>query len=145
MATGATKNLAGVIVCRAFLGCFEAAFGAGGPYLLSLFYRRQELGKRVAILMGTSPLANCFAATLAYGILHIQGSIEAWRLLFIIGKSSSSRNSEPLPLTFCLSLRGRPNCRILYYRLLLPARRAPDGQVSHRRGAEYRVAPTRYG
>ncbi|KAH6653176.1 major facilitator superfamily domain-containing protein [Truncatella angustata] len=84
MATGATKNLGGVIACRAFLGIFEAAFGAGAPYFLSLFYQRRELGKRVAILTGMSPLANCFAATLAYGILHIQGSIEPWRLLFII-------------------------------------------------------------
>jgi hypothetical protein len=40
----------------------------------------------VAILTGTSPLANCLVSTLAYGILHIQGSIELWRLLFIIGK-----------------------------------------------------------
>lgn len=106
MATGATNNLAGVIVCRAFLGCFEAAFGAGGPYLLSLFYRRRELGKRVAILMGTSPLANCFAATLAYGILHIHGSIEAWRLLFIIGKSSLKSKSRVI-VTHILSFIKR--------------------------------------
>lgn len=31
-----------------------------------------------------SPLANCFAGALAYGITQIEGSLEPWRLLFII-------------------------------------------------------------
>ncbi|RYP62435.1 hypothetical protein DL769_007307 [Monosporascus sp. CRB-8-3] len=84
MASGAAQNIAGLIACRAFLGVFEAAFGAGAPYFLSLFYQRRELGKRVSLLLGMSPLANCFASSLAYGILSIRGSIASWRLLFII-------------------------------------------------------------
>lgn len=31
-----------------------------------------------------APLANCFASSLAYGISQIQGSLEPWRLIFII-------------------------------------------------------------
>lgn len=85
MCTGAVQNHAGLIACRAFLGIFEAAFGAGAPYFLSLFYQRRELGKRVSLLLGMSPLANCFASVFAYGILQIKGSVESWRLLFIIG------------------------------------------------------------
>jgi MFS family permease len=85
MLAGAAYNKAGLVTARAFLGIFEAAFGAGAPYFLSLFYQRRELGKRVALLIGMSPLANCFASSLAYGILHIKGSIAPWRLLFIIG------------------------------------------------------------
>lgn len=85
MCAGAVQNMAGLITARAFLGIFEAAFGAGAPYFLSLFYQRRELGKRVSILLGMSPLANCFASSLAYGILHINSSVENWRLLFIIG------------------------------------------------------------
>jgi MFS family permease len=86
MCSGAAQNKAGLITSRAFLGFFEAAFGAGAPYFLSLFYQRRELGKRVAMLLGMSPLANCFASSLAYGILHIRARILGWRLLFIIGK-----------------------------------------------------------
>jgi MFS family permease len=86
MCAGTVQNLAGLITARAFLGIFEAAFGAGAPYFLSLFYQRRELGKRVSVLLGMSPLANCFASSLAYGILHIRGSLAPWRLLFIIGK-----------------------------------------------------------
>lgn len=77
--------MAELIVCRALLGIFEAGFGAGAPYYLSLFYSRRELGFRVSILLGMSPLANCFASALAYGITHIRHSIESWRWLFIIG------------------------------------------------------------
>jgi MFS family permease len=75
------------MAARAFLGVFEAAFGAGAPYFLSLFYQRRELGKRVSLLTGMSPLENCFASSLAYGILQIDSSVASWRLLFIIGKS----------------------------------------------------------
>lgn len=86
MCAGAVHNLAGIITARAFLGVFEAAFGAGAPYFLSLFYQRRELGKRISILLSMSPLANCFASSLAYGIFHIRGSLAPWRLLFIIGE-----------------------------------------------------------
>ncbi|GMG30715.1 unnamed protein product [Aspergillus oryzae] len=75
-----------LIVCRCLLGIFEAAFGAGAPYFLSLFYQRGELGFRVSMLLGMSPVANCFASALAFGITHIRNSIAPWRLLFIIGR-----------------------------------------------------------
>ncbi|KAI8657081.1 hypothetical protein LRP88_12388 [Fusarium phalaenopsidis] len=84
MCSGASQNLGGLIATRALLGIFEAAFGAGAPYFLSLFYKRKELGFRVSLLLGMSPLANCFASALAYGITHIKGSLEPWRYLFII-------------------------------------------------------------
>ncbi|KAH7124321.1 major facilitator superfamily domain-containing protein [Dactylonectria macrodidyma] len=70
--------------CRAVLGILEAAFSAGAPYYLSLFYQRRELGLRVSILIGMSPLANCFAASLAYGISQATASVEPWRLILLI-------------------------------------------------------------
>ncbi|KPM35709.1 hypothetical protein AK830_g10863 [Neonectria ditissima] len=84
MCSGAATKLEHIIATRAFLGIFEAAFGAGAPYFLSMFYRREELGFRVSLLLGMAPLANCFASALAYGITHISGSLEPWRYLFII-------------------------------------------------------------
>ncbi|CZR58203.1 probable permease of the major facilitator superfamily [Phialocephala subalpina] len=84
MCSGLVHNMAGLIACRSLLGIFEAGFGAGAPYFLSLFYQRKELGLRISVLLGMAPLANCFAAALAYGITHIQTSWGAWRYLFII-------------------------------------------------------------
>ncbi|KAF5671407.1 nicotinamide mononucleotide permease [Fusarium heterosporum] len=84
MCSGAAKNLTELVVCRVFLGAFEATFGAGAPFFLSCIYRRRELGLRMSLLLGMSPLASTFASSLAYGITHIRGSLEPWRLLFII-------------------------------------------------------------
>ncbi|OJJ54414.1 hypothetical protein ASPSYDRAFT_61039 [Aspergillus sydowii CBS 593.65] len=84
MSSGAARNMAELIVTRVFLGIFEATFSAGAPYFLSCIYKQDELGFRMSILLGMSPLANTFASSLAYGITHIRGSLEPWRLLFII-------------------------------------------------------------
>ncbi|CAI7609853.1 unnamed protein product [Penicillium palitans] len=84
MCSGAVNSFPQILATRFLLGIFESVFGSGAPYFLSLFYQRQELGLRVSILLGMSPVANCFASALAYGITHIRGSIEPWRYLFII-------------------------------------------------------------
>ncbi|KAF9895074.1 hypothetical protein FE257_004703 [Aspergillus nanangensis] len=94
MCSGAVTNMAELIVCRCLLGIFEAAFGAGAPYFLSMFYQRHELGFRVSLLLGMSPVANCFASALAYGITQIRHSIEPWRFLFIIGTAKFLTETE---------------------------------------------------
>jgi MFS family permease len=70
MCSGFTQNIAGLVACRSLLGIFEAGFGAGALSFLLLFYQRRELGLRVSVLLGKSPVANCFASALAYGITH---------------------------------------------------------------------------
>ncbi|KJZ76210.1 hypothetical protein HIM_04292 [Hirsutella minnesotensis 3608] len=89
MSSGAVHNLAEMIVTRCFLGVFEATFGSGAPYFLSLLYKRRELGLRMSLLLGTMTLANTFASSLAYGITQVRNSIEPWRLLLIIEGSFS--------------------------------------------------------
>ncbi|RDA86229.1 hypothetical protein CP532_5085 [Ophiocordyceps camponoti-leonardi (nom. inval.)] len=89
MSSGAAHNMGELIVTRCLLGVFEAIFGSGAPYFLSLLYKRRELALRMSILLGMMPLANTFASSLAYGITQIRGSIEPWRLLFIIEGSFS--------------------------------------------------------
>ncbi|RDA94516.1 hypothetical protein CP533_2701, partial [Ophiocordyceps camponoti-saundersi (nom. inval.)] len=89
MSSGAAHNMGELIVTRCLLGVFEATFGSGAPYFLSLLYKRRELALRMSILLGMMPLANTFASSLAYGITQIRGSIEPWRLLFIIEGSFS--------------------------------------------------------
>ncbi|KAJ5116663.1 hypothetical protein N7456_001011 [Penicillium angulare] len=85
MSTGAVRTYPQLIACRCLLALFEAVFGCGAPYFLSLFYQRRELGYRMSFLLGMSPVANCFASALSYGISQIKGSLEPWRYIFIIG------------------------------------------------------------
>ncbi|KAL5356830.1 major facilitator superfamily domain-containing protein [Aspergillus floccosus] len=94
MCSGAVNNMAELVVCRCLLGVFEAAFGAGAPYFLSMFYQREELGFRTSLLLGMSPVANCFASALAYAITRIRHSIAPWRFLFII---ATTRTTEGAP------------------------------------------------
>ncbi|KAH8904356.1 major facilitator superfamily transporter [Coniochaeta sp. PMI_546] len=80
----AAFNWQGLMVCRFFLAMAEAAFAPGVPYLLSFFYRRQELGLRCGIFLSAAPLATTFAGALAYGITSGHPSIANWRLLFLV-------------------------------------------------------------
>ena len=77
--------MSSLIACRVLLAVCEAGFGAGVPYYLSLCYKRRELGLRVAILLGSSPIANCIAGALAFGISRIKSHLEPWRLIFLLG------------------------------------------------------------
>jgi len=107
MCSGAATSYGGLLACRAILGLFEAAFGPGAVYYCSLFYTRKELGTRLSIVLGTAPLANCFASALAYGITHVRSSIASWRLLFIVGELSDSQYTPGLTaLLMALLYRG---------------------------------------
>ena len=85
MLQAATTNFAGIIVLRFFIGGFEAGFVPAVALYLSFFYHRSEMGLRYGIFISCSPLASCFASTLAYGIVHAKTSIANWKLLFIVG------------------------------------------------------------
>ncbi|KAA8644402.1 hypothetical protein EYZ11_002777 [Aspergillus tanneri] len=80
----AAQNWQGMMALRFFLGMTEAAFGPGVPYLLSFFYRRQELGLRCGMFLSAAPLANTFAGALAYGITSGHSKLANWRLLFLV-------------------------------------------------------------
>ena len=75
-----------MLVLRALLGVGEAAFSPGVPFLLSFFFKRDELAFRTGLFISAAPLATSFASSLAWLITkagtHIP--IAAWRLLFLV-------------------------------------------------------------
>lgn len=75
-----------MFILRALLGVGEAAFSPGVPFLLSFFYKREELALRTGILISAAPLATSFAGSLAWLIMKAAEyiPIAAWRLLFIV-------------------------------------------------------------
>ncbi|KAK3350002.1 major facilitator superfamily transporter [Lasiosphaeria hispida] len=81
----AAFNWQGLMACRWFLAMAEAGFAPGVPYLLSFFYRRNEIGVRCGIFLSAAPLATTFAGALAFGITssHLE-TIASWRLLFLV-------------------------------------------------------------
>lgn len=85
--TGITKNFAGILACRFFLGFVEAAFFPGALLLLSKWYKRDELGLRTSILFCGLLLSIAFGALIASGILDTMEGVlghAAWRWLFFI-------------------------------------------------------------
>ncbi|KAN0084455.1 Major facilitator superfamily domain containing protein [Tylopilus felleus] len=82
-----TKNFAGILACRIFIGIPEAAFYPGSMYLLSRWYTKKELALRSAILYVGLLISNAFGSFIAAGILqNMQGKLglTAWRWLFYI-------------------------------------------------------------
>lgn len=85
--TGITHNFVGALLTRFFLGFVEAAFFPGALFLLSKWYKRDELGLRTAILYCGNLSSNAFGSLIASGILSdLDGKLghAAWRWLFFI-------------------------------------------------------------
>ncbi|TPX20251.1 hypothetical protein DIZ76_016139 [Coccidioides immitis] len=80
----AVHSWAGEMALRFLLGVAEAGFSTGIPYLLSFFYRRQELGLRCGLFLAAAPVANTFSGALAYAITSGKSKIAPWRLLFLV-------------------------------------------------------------
>ncbi|THV08609.1 MFS general substrate transporter [Dendrothele bispora CBS 962.96] len=82
-----TGGFVGALLTRFFLGFVEAAFFPGALFLLSKWYKREEIGLRTAILYCGNLISNAFGALMASGILSgMDGTLghAAWRWLFYI-------------------------------------------------------------
>ncbi|KAI0036737.1 MFS general substrate transporter [Vararia minispora EC-137] len=85
--TGVATNFLGALLTRFFLGFVEAAFFPGALFLLSKWYRREELGLRTTLLACGNLISNAFGSLIASGILSgMQGVLghAAWRWLFFL-------------------------------------------------------------
>ncbi|KAG1845708.1 major facilitator superfamily domain-containing protein [Suillus subalutaceus] len=79
---GAVQTYHAALVLRFFLGFVEATFWPGAVFLLSRWYKRNELGLRTALLFCGNSVSNAFGALIASGILgSLDGTLgfTAWR------------------------------------------------------------------
>jgi len=86
LGAGFTQKWWEVVICRALLGLFEAGFFPGCVYLISCWYTRYEVQKRLAFFYAINILANGFGSIMAYGIMGLSGKAGylGWRWIFII-------------------------------------------------------------
>ncbi|KAG2141190.1 major facilitator superfamily domain-containing protein [Suillus bovinus] len=85
--TGITTNFVGALLTRFFLGFVEAAVFPGAVFLISKWYKRSEIGVRLAILYCGNITSTAFGALIASGILANMDGVRAqaaWRWLFYI-------------------------------------------------------------
>lgn len=85
--TGVTTNFGGALVTRLFLGVVEAAFLPGALFIISKWYKKDEISLRYTILYCGNLISNAFGSLIAAGVLaNMQGVLghAAWRWLFYI-------------------------------------------------------------
>lgn len=84
---GAATNYTGVLVARFFLGFVEGPFLPGALFLISGWYKPDEIATRTALVSSGISISSAFGSLFASGILHgMQGKLgqAAWRWLFYI-------------------------------------------------------------
>jgi len=70
---GFIHSYSGLIAARFFLGATEGAILPSLVTVLSTFYPRQQLGKRLAILFCATSLAGAFSGLLAAALVLMEG------------------------------------------------------------------------
>lgn len=106
------RNRTGFLVSRAMLGLAESGYTPGAMYILSLWYKRRELAKRVSIFFFGMFGGNAISPLLATGILKLDGSrgMAGWQWLFLgidsilltTFRHTDSQHSGGLNDRFCL-------------------------------------------
>ncbi|KAG0703843.1 MFS general substrate transporter [Suillus ampliporus] len=84
---GISTNYYQALSSRFLVGFLEATFYPGAVYLLSRWYKREELGYRTAFFTAGIGFSNAFGSLLASGILAtMEGFLgyAAWRWLFFV-------------------------------------------------------------
>lgn len=87
ISTGAASSFHAALVSRFFLGFAEAVYYPGILFMLTRWYKRDELGLRMAYFTCGSSLGNAFGSLIASGVLTTMNNrlgYAAWRWLFFI-------------------------------------------------------------
>lgn len=77
---GFTQHWATMALCRALLGVLEAGFLPGCTYLITCWYTRFEVGKRLSGFWVLSVVFSGFSAIFAYvlALLEGHGGLNGW-------------------------------------------------------------------
>ncbi|KAF9518523.1 hypothetical protein BS47DRAFT_1482574 [Hydnum rufescens UP504] len=81
-----TKNLGGLIAIRIFLGIAEAGLFPGLAYYISLWYKKDELARRISIFYASTTSSGAFGGILSWWILKMNGvgHLAGWRWIFAL-------------------------------------------------------------
>ncbi|KAI9932518.1 hypothetical protein ASPWEDRAFT_100783 [Aspergillus wentii DTO 134E9] len=85
----ACKSFASLMVCRALLGCAEAAVVPAWVVFTSQWYRKEEQAFRVGLWFSMCGFAQMFGGYIAYGVaIHIgsdpNAALRGWQVIFLI-------------------------------------------------------------
>ncbi|CAE6473600.1 unnamed protein product [Rhizoctonia solani] len=80
------KDFKGLLIARLFLGLTEAGLFPGVNFYISMWYKRSELARRVALFFSAATIAGAFGGLLAFGIDHMEGvgGLHGWAWIFAL-------------------------------------------------------------
>ncbi|KXT08296.1 hypothetical protein AC579_6684 [Pseudocercospora musae] len=83
---GLVRSWEGLVVCRFFLGVFEAGFVPGAAYLIGSYYKKDEFLKRYAIFFSGAIFAGAFNGLVSYALALADGAagLAGWRWIFLV-------------------------------------------------------------
>lgn len=83
---GFVKKYSELMVCRALLGFAEGGLYPGVTFLITMWYKRHEVGFRMALFFSAATAAGAFGGLLARGISELEGygHYAGWRWIFIL-------------------------------------------------------------
>ncbi|SJL14804.1 related to putative tartrate transporter [Armillaria ostoyae] len=86
LAMGFVPTWGYLVLCRTLLGVFEAGFFPALVFIVTTWYKRPEVQKKLAALYMTSIVAGGFSAILAYALnlLDGKGGLSGWSWIFIV-------------------------------------------------------------
>ncbi|KAJ9149114.1 Retrograde regulation protein 2 [Pleurostoma richardsiae] len=85
LATGFVTDFKQLVICRVFVGAFEAGFLASCMFYLSLWYTRKELATRIGIFYASLVSASAFGGLLSFGMFQLTpGKYYTWSYLFFL-------------------------------------------------------------
>ncbi|KAK7897991.1 hypothetical protein LTR67_004623 [Exophiala xenobiotica] len=80
----AANNFAGLLVCRLFLGLFEAGVAPAFIALTQMWWRRREQPVRLGAWYAMNGITNIFGSLLTYGIGHINSPhLKPYQIIFL--------------------------------------------------------------
>ncbi|KAF2475581.1 MFS general substrate transporter [Lindgomyces ingoldianus] len=83
---GLVNSYGGLLAARFFLGVTESGFFPAATFLLTLWYRRYEVQRRMAVFYIAASLSGAFSGLLAYAIqkLNSRAGLSGWQWIFLI-------------------------------------------------------------
>ncbi|KAK2739568.1 hypothetical protein FQN57_006530 [Myotisia sp. PD_48] len=83
---GFVQNYRGLLAARWFLGVAESGFFPAAIYILTVWYKRYEVQRRIAYFYVASSFSGAVSGLLAFAIgeMHGVGKLAGWRWLFIL-------------------------------------------------------------
>ncbi|KAI1078462.1 major facilitator superfamily domain-containing protein [Whalleya microplaca] len=83
-ASAAVTGFGGILATRICLGVVEAGFFPSAIFYLTLFYRPEEIAKRISLFYMMGFVANAFSGLIAWRVFQWNKSLHNWQYLFII-------------------------------------------------------------